>query len=453
MSTDMNLVFMVNDLILKYHNNSPYITRFYNSTEGDNDDDYSLNLHYGLMGKFWIFNYEHCLIEKIVSEAGSDVTEIDPSGARHEYTESSGTYTSPNGILKGLTKTSGEFDLTDRSGTTWHFIHLGGSDPDDPKLYRLEYIKDRNDIRVYVEWEEVDANPGGTEHLKWRIARISVSNDQGSNKVSFIDFGYTNITIEIDETDHYFHFINTMTDYTEHVGISKSNEHCWIFDYDDDGHLLNVGYPSFPDCPLKYDYNASSQLELITDMNETDWSIDYSNCQRSITVDTITHTVTYDWTLSHNPLTHLTDITCQKTDEESKLWYYQHTTYALFGITGTLYRFRTPLGGTDAPYQFTWTNNQLTRLEMPEAIKNSTGAYRQYYYLPGGITGTDPVAGGGLTNNGQGNLVVSRFYDGSSWLEEYRRDYYYDSDNLLQWEGKEVVDTSSPYGQYPPLAM
>lgn len=438
MGVEMNMVFMVNDLILKHQNNSPYLTRFYNSTEGYNEDGYSLNQHFGLMGKYWIFNYEHCLIET-TDQSPYNVTEIDPSGARHVYTESGGTYTSPNGILKDLTKTAGEFDLQDRLGNTWHFKHLGSSDPDDPKLYRLEYIKDQNDVRVYVEWEEKYANPSTSSDPKWRISQISISTDQGTNKTAFITFEYLAKTITISETDYYFHFIKTMTDYAGNV---------WVYDYDDDGNLTKVTYP-LNDSVLEYAYGIVSDLQTITDMNGNDWTVDYTNRTRSVVVGLATHTVGYTWVCTYNSGPQTTDVSCTKADEESYNWVYKHTTFPLMGITGTLHQFQTPIGTTNAPYQFTWTNNQLTMLEMPEAIDTSSGAYRIYYYLPGGISNEDPVAGSAHTNNGQGNLVISRFYDGSSWLEELREDYYFDSNNLLQWEGKDLISQTGSYGPYP----
>jgi RHS repeat-associated protein len=427
--TSMNLTFMVNDLMLKFHKMSPFLTRFYNSTEGLNSID--LNDHFGLLGKFWICNFEHCLVENPTTDI---VVEIDPSGARNIYDGSGGGYVSPDGILKNLTMNTGtgRFELLDRNGITWYFKALGSSDPDTSteKLYRLEKISDLSGVTIYVEWEEENADPSGSDD-KWRISKIEME-DNDKKFTEVLTFGY----IAMDISSSHYHFINSITDYIGNV---------WSYEYDTSGNLTKVVYP-VDQLTHEYSYSGTSQLEIITDMNGNDWEIDYSNRTRRIEVDGSYETVTYTWTTgtSPNPVVNLS-----KVDEGSKTWKYNHD-FTWSTAPGNLTEFIIPNNVTaDYPYKYTWTKNQLTKMETPLALATSSGAFYEYTYLPGGIAG-DPVAVSppAETNNGQGNLVVSRFYDGSGYLEQYRTDYNFNNRDLLQWIGRDLQSGTYPTAVY-----
>jgi len=83
----MNFMFSTTDMTLKFHNNSPFIRRFYNSTErlhtGIGSSADSLPRHMGLMGRHWIFNYEHCIISDGAEEDATAI-EIGPTGERND---------------------------------------------------------------------------------------------------------------------------------------------------------------------------------------------------------------------------------------------------------------------------------------------------------------------------------------------------------------------------------
>jgi YD repeat-containing protein len=427
--TSMNLTFMVNDLMLKFHKMSPFLTRFYNSTEGLNAID--LNNHFGLLGKYWICNFEHCLVENPTTDI---VVEIDPSGARNIFDGSGGGYVSPDGILKNLTKNTGtgRFELLDRNGITWYFKALGSSDPDTSteKLYRLEKISDLSGVTIYVEWEEENADPSGSDD-KWRILKIEME-DNDNKLTEVLTFGY----IAMDISSSHYHFINAITDYVGNV---------WSYEYDTSGNLTKVIYP-VDQLTHEYSYSGTSQLSTITDMNGNDWEIDYTNRTRRIEVDGSYETVTYTWTTgtSPNPVVNLS-----KADEGSKTWKYNHD-FTWSTAPGNLTEFIIPDNVTaDYPYKYTWTKNQLTKMETPLALATSSGAFYEYTYLPGGIAG-DPVAVSppAETNNGQGNLVVSRFYDGSGYLEQYRTDYNFNNSDLLQWIGRDLQSGTYPTAVY-----
>ena len=57
----LNHMFTQTDLVLKYFNFNPTVTRIYNS--GENGQTTFFNNHIGMFGKFWLNPFEHCLIE------------------------------------------------------------------------------------------------------------------------------------------------------------------------------------------------------------------------------------------------------------------------------------------------------------------------------------------------------------------------------------------------------
>ena len=115
---DMNFMFSTTDMVLKFQNNSPFIRRFYNSTErhhvGSGDTCDSLPRHMGLAGRHWILNYEQCIVATEDPDSDS-VCEIGPTGERNTWgtCDGSGDFTSPKGIQKAQVQQLRQFFRSD----------------------------------------------------------------------------------------------------------------------------------------------------------------------------------------------------------------------------------------------------------------------------------------------------------------------------------------------------
>jgi hypothetical protein len=103
---NFNLCFTQTDIALKFHDNPPILTRTYNSSD-DDEDIYFINggvNNVSFIGKNWMLNFEHCLVEE--TDEGDPVTlyEIDPTGCRNEYTWDTDHYNVPAGVFKEVTR-------------------------------------------------------------------------------------------------------------------------------------------------------------------------------------------------------------------------------------------------------------------------------------------------------------------------------------------------------------
>jgi RHS repeat-associated protein len=362
--TDFNFSFQVFELALKFHQNSPYLMRFWNSTEIDQTTYF--NDHFGLFGKWWISNFEHCLIE---DTGNYRITEIGPSGERNVYTESGGNYTAPAGVLKDMTKSSGEFDLMTHGYYTFHFKHLTN---DESNLYRLDYLKDKNNVRIYVVWESVDS--------KYRINNIAVSTDSGTTKTNVLSFKY--VTFQIDSTT--YHFVSEITDNAHRV---------WSYTYDTDnnGLLVRAHYPSAID--VEYVYNTSGgsptyNLEEIVDPRKHAWIIDYTNKLWKIEVGGEWHYTYYDWYID----TATGVVNCTKRDPRSSSssddnYRTVYTTNTTGSIRGNQVSRKTTdtTSTTWIEWQFEWTNNFVTKVTEPNAVDSSEHNYTTYSYNSDGL--------------------------------------------------------------------
>ncbi len=367
----LNHIFTQTDVALKYYNFSPTLTRIFNSTEPW--ETVNFNNHYGTFGKYWICPFENCLIEDTVN---NKVTEISPTGARNEFAESGGFYTTPDGINSDLTKTDDEFDLITYSHITYHFKCF---DPvTDDTLYQLEYIEDRNGVRIYVERESTKS---------YRIDKVSGSIDAGATKETLIKFHYTTKTIS--STTYYF-----AVSVTDHIGRK------WLYSYNDDGELEQVTYPD--GMSYSFEYNNDSFISKITDMRGTAWSYTYGSSAGDLAtsylvVDSTTQTTYYNYN-SGTRVSIIRDARSTDNNDQTYEWEYTHDTQ------GCLTGFDDPLENTT---EYEWTSNRLTKIELPNSVEHSSNDYIV------------------LTYDGNNDLTAVQAYDNNSLTYTYN--YAYDN--------------------------
>jgi RHS repeat-associated protein len=278
----LNLCFTQTDIVLKWHNNPPILTRIYNS-ETQNE---SIFFHNGgndrisFIGKDWMLNYEHCLIE---DESGQnpDVYEIDPTGARNTYTYSStdGTYkyyAAPAGIFKTLRKHISEawYEIQTRDYTTYRFSgkkRATNIDTAGARFFGLDWIKDKNGVKVIITWETA-----GSNSYK-RISYIEIGSDYDSSTVKVIEFLYTTDL----GTD--FWLMNSYKILGPQGDDNPKNDTLgtWLLGYDSDTFdLLTVDYPitiggtpgTDNKCFYEFKYDDDNgKLTWIFDMNRVLW--------------------------------------------------------------------------------------------------------------------------------------------------------------------------------------
>jgi len=458
----MNFMFSMTDVALKFHNNSPVLTRFYNSTErlhtGTGNSCDSLPRHMGLFGRHMIANYERILIHP--ATAGQNATEVDGTGARNTWVYSSVTgttesFTSPDGIQRTLTRDTSEdaFYMVTPDYTTFCFKKhdydtVPGSGSPDYYYYRLEYIECKNGTRVYIEWEEKDT--GVDSISRYRINQISVSTDQGNKKTWVLRFRYTNYSYDSDA----FHLVRTMQDKTGRE---------WRYEYDDDGRLIKVSYPD--GCNVQFDYTLVGSEDVdnylmtgITDRKGSTWEVSYSSAYWRIDNDSSSstdyHTTSYAWsvvdafTLPSGFLpggsiyteggTYRT-VKCVKTDAESKTWDFHHNCHHGPGQIGNLMMRDNPL---DNQWKYHWddpasegsNDNMLYLTALPLVATNADTVQRTEYTATGNgfklVTKTYPMRGSNPDYGVKGSeedaqYVQYSYTSGESTVSkiEYHKDY------------------------------
>jgi hypothetical protein len=312
---DMNFMFSTSDIQLKFQNNSPSLTRFYNTTEnlhtGSGAGCDSLPCHMGLMGRHWIFNYEHCFIHS--DSDTTDAIEIGPTGERNTWvynSVSSGieSFDTPNGIDKKLTRdtANSRFTLTTPGYYKYVFDKKdqvpGGAD----YYQRLSYIESPTGVRQYVEWEnKATGYSNGGPISRYRIKQISISTDGGNTKIALIKFRYVGWAYEVDQAVvDAFHLVRTMRD-------QSGRE--WRYTYDFDTETTNIGAKltqvTYPDgYNQKYAYSLVGTDDIdnylmttLTDRNGNNREISYSSNYWRIDLDTSSSTdyatTSYAWSV------------------------------------------------------------------------------------------------------------------------------------------------------------
>ena len=146
-----NLCFTQTDITLKCHNNPPILTRTYNSHNQDEDIVFN---HGGVTGASfigvdWMLNFEHCLLKEDDGE-NPDIYEIDPTGCRNVYSWGGSNYDSPKGVFKDLIEDGSDLELVTRDYFTYHFSEKNNRTNMAGTFYGLDYIEDRNGVRVVV---------------------------------------------------------------------------------------------------------------------------------------------------------------------------------------------------------------------------------------------------------------------------------------------------------------
>jgi YD repeat-containing protein len=439
---DMNFMFSTTDIVLKFQNNSPFVRRFYNSTErhhtGSGNTCDSLPRHMGLAGRHWILNYEQCFIAT-TSPGSNSVKEIGPTGERNAWgtCDGSGDFTSPKGIQKKLKYNSSDnsFDLTTPDYMTYHFDKhdlVPGSASPSYYYHRLSYIEDRHGVRQYVEWENKSTGYGSPVIERYRIKQVSVSTDQGDKKTPLIKFRYTSWE-DSGNTDA-FHLIRTMQD-------TAGNE--WRFQYDFDtatadigARLTKVTYPDGYSQAYTYtnDWAVGSPtkddlvLTKITDRKGTDWEIGYDSgywrIDNSETSTSDYHTTSFVWSIDsascrlpsglvasgsgYSTASAYRTVKCVRTDAESKDWTLLHNCLHGPGNVGNLMRRADPAGKKwwfywDDPASDQTIDNLVYLTALPKVATNADTVQRTEYTSTGNafklvsktypMRGTDPNYG------------------------------------------------------------
>lgn len=287
---NFNLCFTQTDIALKFHNNPPILTRTYNSHD-DDEDIYFINggeNNVSFVGKNWMLNFEHCLVEELSEGNPYKLHEIDPTGCRNEYTWDTDHYNVPAGVFKEVTRDEDSgvitFELTTRDYVTYHFSEKVNRTnmTTNCKFYGLDWIKDRNGNKVIIEWNAVD-------ETATCINNIKVGSEDRINEAEVIRFEYKEFT-EGEET------VRLISSYevvkpaspTAVKPASPTNgfqtQKWWLnYDNEEETHyynLIKVIYPkgglggSQPEdgeCAYEFGYTVGI-LSEIYDMNKVKWT-------------------------------------------------------------------------------------------------------------------------------------------------------------------------------------
>ncbi len=190
----------------------------------------------GAFGFGWTHSYE----TQVISETGGLVLQVvESDGAVHIYTDPQpcpdGTdtcYTPPPGLYRELRAVSdGTFQLTHKNGTTQAFNEDG----------QLIAIRDRheNAVRMHYNGSSADCiipGPVGT------LCRAD-----GPSGARALLFGY-------DESLGY-PLVGIITEW-----LDGSEGRAITYQYDDQGNLIDVGYPEEPDNTINYDYDPNHRM-------------------------------------------------------------------------------------------------------------------------------------------------------------------------------------------------
>jgi len=400
---NLNLCFTQTDIVMKFHNNPPFITRTYNSKVDQNDPNFRAGI--SLVGKDWMMNYEHCLVEVLDGEVVTDVYEIDPTRCMNHWTYSGGIYSPPNGVLKEMTKSSGEYNIETKDHFTYHFVentNIIYNPANGNKFYVLQYIEDRNNVRVYVDWEDMSATAYDD-----RIRAIQVSLDQGSNKDDVIKFEYSD-----DEP-------NLVESYRL-VPIEDTNPPGWILDmrwdftYDGNSNLTKVTYPSGSQGNRNYySFDYATDEFTINDMEGTKHFLNWDGqapekLEREIWVK---DGGSY-WSRTTYQQNMLLTTTITDPDDASDIWSFVHD------ANGLLASRTDPESNV---YEYEWTGDyQLQKITYPSD---------DYTYF---------------TYNGDLNLSTVRWYDDSisDYNDSYKVAYTYGSDDSKNDTAKIEMDSA-----------
>jgi RHS repeat-associated protein len=284
---NFNLCFTQTDIALKFHDNPPILTRTYNSSD-DDEDIYFINggvNNVSFIGKNWMLNFEHCLVEE--TDEGDPVTlyEIDPTGCRNEYTWDTDHYNVPAGVFKEVTRNDDSgivtLELTTRDYVTYHFSEKVNRTnmTTNCKFYGLDWIMDRNGNKVIIEWNAED-------ETATYITCIKVGSDGREAEAEVIQFQYTNF-IEGEET------VRLISSYEVVKPASPTNgfqTQKWYLNYDNEEqthyyNLVKVIYPkgglggSQPldnECAYEFGHTVGILSEIL-DMNKVKWTFAWTS--------------------------------------------------------------------------------------------------------------------------------------------------------------------------------
>jgi len=349
--------------------------------------------------------------------------------------DGSGDYTPPKGIHKNLNYNHAEevFDLTTPDYMTYRFKKCD-SVPGENEVYyyRLDYIEDRNGVRIYVDWEDVGTGYGDPEIERYRIKQIYVSSDKGNTKTTVIKFRYT--SWEDSANSDAFHLIRTMQN-------EQGQE--WQYEYDESGRLIKVKYPDgffqeYAYTLVGSDVVDNYLLTTITDRRGTDWEVSYASSYWRIDNDSSSstdyHTTSYAWSVDSNTYTLPTGfvasgsgytpgvtyrtVKCVKTDAESKAWDFFHNCLHGPGNVGNLMRRDDPESNVwgyfwDDPASDETNDNLLYLTTLPLTATNADTVQRTEYTTTGNgfklVHRTYPMRGSGGTEGVKGTVEDAQY--------------------------------------------
>jgi len=404
---NFNLCFTQTDIVTKFHNNPPFITRAYNTGVAAGD----LNFRGGvsLVGKNWIMNYEYCIIEGCDGSYAIDsVTEIDPLRCLNTWTYTSGTpgtWTPPPGVFREMTKPDGNtYEVTTKDHFVYSFsknenITIDNGSGTYNYIYVLDYIEDRNGSRVYVEWEDMSATAYDD-----RIKAIQVSLDQGTTKYDVIKFEYA------DDPGLISRYSLVAIDSLP-TGTTPPNwfaDMHWDFTYDGSDNLVKAEYPTGSKGRGFYTYSYDTDEFEITDMEGTKHSYYYHVVDRKWyreiwAKDGVAYYARISYEDKGSDVTEITD------PETSELWEFTH-----HSTGGYITEIKDP---DNKSHDFSWdANYQLSDITFPAIQSIVSGS-------PGTI-----ISKVSFSYNGDFNLTkVEWSKDGDPANKKYTTEYTYGS--------------------------